>query len=295
VRANYSKDWPSLEVEMKAINYRADFFLKAIKHFCDKRPIIERYFRGQLSCHHHGTDHAYCAVTTVMHRRLNQSEMPVFVGVGEITERFGPFTAVTRLQSLERCLVSGSQPVKPHLAALFRGRLGRGDMAVPFIYRRFDEKLSATMSLTRVQTEKLIDEIIEAPPEIVDRLPDENGEDWGCSDILRTATDEGWTHHCGRDRTVRRKDAVISRSRLAMCSFALFTRARASSRDGLRRLVLGMTDKTLDDTKRLMGALLRMPPKPHSEMKIGKPKAKRHKSPKRKRATNALSASAKSA
>jgi hypothetical protein len=34
----------------------------------------------------------------------------------------------------------------------------------------------------------------------------------------------------------------------------------------------------LEDTKRLMAALGRMPPKPHEEMKLGKPKAKRRKS-----------------
>jgi hypothetical protein len=41
-----------------------------------------------------------------------------------------------------------------------------------------------------------------------------------------------------------------------------------------------MTKETDDlaQTKRLMGTLLRMPPKPHSEMKIGKPKAKSAKS-----------------
>jgi len=36
-------------------------------------------------------------------------------------------------------------------------------------------------------------------------------------------------------------------------------------------------DTKLKETKRLMGALLRMPPKPHSEMKIGKSKPKRKK------------------
>jgi hypothetical protein len=37
-----------------------------------------------------------------------------------------------------------------------------------------------------------------------------------------------------------------------------------------------MTEKKrLEDTKRLMGALLRMPPKPHSEMKIRKRGASR--------------------
>ncbi len=35
----------------------------------------------------------------------------------------------------------------------------------------------------------------------------------------------------------------------------------------------------LEETKRLMAALGRMPPKPHVEMKIGKPKAKSSKSP----------------
>jgi hypothetical protein len=46
-------------------------------------------------------------------------------------------------------------------------------------------------------------------------------------------------------------------------------------------------DEGLSDTKRLMGALLRMPPKPHSEMKIGKPVGKKKvrdaKKPKQRR------------
>jgi hypothetical protein len=34
--------------------------------------------------------------------------------------------------------------------------------------------------------------------------------------------------------------------------------------------------KEIEDTKRLMGALLRMPPKPHEEVKLGKRRRKRH-------------------
>jgi hypothetical protein len=37
-------------------------------------------------------------------------------------------------------------------------------------------------------------------------------------------------------------------------------------------------DNELDQAKKLMGALLRMPPKPHSEMKLGKSKGKPTKS-----------------
>jgi hypothetical protein len=40
----------------------------------------------------------------------------------------------------------------------------------------------------------------------------------------------------------------------------------------------------LEATKQLMGALLRMKPKQHDEMKLGKAKAKKTKSPAKKRA-----------
>jgi hypothetical protein len=38
-------------------------------------------------------------------------------------------------------------------------------------------------------------------------------------------------------------------------------------------------DDGLDEARRIMGALVRMPPKPHEDMKLGKPKTKKAKSP----------------
>jgi hypothetical protein len=35
-----------------------------------------------------------------------------------------------------------------------------------------------------------------------------------------------------------------------------------------------LADPKLEEAKRIMGALLRMPPKPHDEMKLGKPRRK---------------------
>jgi hypothetical protein len=43
-------------------------------------------------------------------------------------------------------------------------------------------------------------------------------------------------------------------------------------------------NEQIKQTKRLMGALLRMPPKPHSDMKIGKPKTKKDESPDKNKA-----------
>jgi len=54
-----------------------------------------------------------------------------------------------------------------------------------------------------------------------------------------------------------------------------------------------MTDKSLEATKRLMGALGRMPPKHHSEMKLGKPRAATDSSPLKKRRRPRTSAAAK--
>ena len=40
----------------------------------------------------------------------------------------------------------------------------------------------------------------------------------------------------------------------------------------------------LEETRRVMGALLRMPPKAHEDMKLNKPSGKKRASPKRKKA-----------
>ena len=48
------------------------------------------------------------------------------------------------------------------------------------------------------------------------------------------------------------------------------------------RIVHGETPDEMEDTKRIMAALVRQPPKPHEDMKLGKPRAKRAKSPQQK-------------
>jgi hypothetical protein len=44
---------------------------------------------------------------------------------------------------------------------------------------------------------------------------------------------------------------------------------------------MARSSDSLDLAKRVMGALLRQPPKPHDDMKIGKPKSKRAKAQKK--------------
>ncbi len=54
-------------------------------------------------------------------------------------------------------------------------------------------------------------------------------------------------------------------------------------------------DSELEHTKKLVGALLRMPPKPHSEMKLRKPNRKPTTSPRKKKASPDASAKPKTA
>lgn len=42
----------------------------------------------------------------------------------------------------------------------------------------------------------------------------------------------------------------------------------------------------IEETKRIMGALVRMPPKPHEDMKVGKGTRPKARSPRKKRSTN---------
>jgi hypothetical protein len=42
---------------------------------------------------------------------------------------------------------------------------------------------------------------------------------------------------------------------------------------------MGKAPNDMDQLKQIMGALVRMPPKPHDEMKLGKPRGKARKSP----------------
>jgi hypothetical protein len=61
----------------------------------------------------------------------------------------------------------------------------------------------------------------------------------------------------------------------------------------LKILAMTKTDPTKDpEFKRVLGNLLSAPPKPHSEMKLGKANAKRAKSPREKRGERAKPKSA---
>lgn len=190
----------SLEVRIKSINYIGDLLLEELKRFHDKRGIVERYLCGEIESHHHWSGH--CAKTVMVDAADHREKAAMLVGVGQFAQNPGPLTAVTRLQPLERCLVSGGQPVNPHFAELVFGRIGCGYTPIPALFRIFDHKLRDVRRLTSVQIEKLIDEVIEGGSEVVDRLPDENGEDWGRVDVPSTAK-KAASDHC-RDRTVRR-------------------------------------------------------------------------------------------
>jgi len=50
---------------------------------------------------------------------------------------------------------------------------------------------------------------------------------------------------------------------------------------------MGSEKDELEQAKRIMGALVRMPPKPHDQMKLGKPRGKPKKNPSKRSAKKA--------
>ena len=197
--------WPSLEVRIKSLNYVGNLLLEQLQRFYDKRSVRERYLSGDLECHHHWFEGAYCAKTTVVKSSIDSLQSPVFVGIGEVPKGSGPLATETRLQPLERCLMVGRKAMYPELAELSFWTTGRWEKLFPILFVAFDDKLRSTMFLSRIQAEKLKNEVIEGGSEIIDRLPNKDGNDWGSFDCLLSAAEES-AGYGSRDCPLRRKD-----------------------------------------------------------------------------------------
>jgi hypothetical protein len=286
VRKRIEGEWPSLEVRIESLNYVGNLLLEEVERFHDKRSVLERYLAGDLESHHHGSE--YCAITTTLVRGNGGGDkVPMLVGIGEVADFPGPLITETRLQPLNRCLVRGGELVKPHFAEFFVGRSRTWEVIIPTLFMVFNREFRSIARLSSIQIEQLVDEIVEGGPEIVDRLPDENGNDWGSFDTLRSAADKTGPGNHRADCALRRGDG--SNLTLKACDMLFCpTYSRASLIKGwLNAIGVHMTKNRdeLDETKRLMGALVRMKPKPHDEMKVGKgTKAKRQSRPKKARA-----------
>lgn len=186
-RKSIKKDWPSLEIAVKASQYRGYLLLEFLKRFYDRRSVIERYDTGEMTLHVHGLigDRWYCET---FYRRVRRNscrkvgggdnQVVMLVGIGQGSENRSPTTTLKRLQSLDRCLVPWGKerepglPAPPPYASMTLG----GEEGLPRIWVIFDRELSSLLSLSAVQVNKLVHEIVESRSQVIDQLSNENGD-----------------------------------------------------------------------------------------------------------------------
>ena len=196
-----SRDGPdltSLEVRLKSLNYIGDFLLQELERFYDARPVMERYLSGEAECHHHWQTEVggLCAVSRLDSDRPDEGQSPMLVGVGKAAKCLNPITAHTRLETLDRCLMFAGQAT-PFLT--------REEIA-PLLFRMFDRKVRVILRLSAVEIDKLISEIVEGRSEIVDRLPDQDGEDGASLDAGRRYVEQSGVVLADGDCRVRWKE-----------------------------------------------------------------------------------------
>lgn len=194
----------SLEIRIESLNYVGNFLLKELERFHDKRPILERYLCGDVELHHHGA--ATCVKSRAVVAVPDNCQQPgMLVDVGVKPDPLRPLATLERLQPLERCLVSGRERVQPALFAPLGGHSVAGICLVPTLFRVFNQKLRSILDLTRIKDGELVDEEIERSSEVVDCLPDEDGNEWWGFDSLLSAGEKSASGH-ETDCSLRRQD-----------------------------------------------------------------------------------------
>lgn len=169
--------------------------MEYLKRFYDRRSVVERYLKEDISIHVHGiatwidSDVKECCLTFntwvdddwPLGGRLNgknfresyDGQRSMLVWVGNVPERARPITTIVRLQKLYTCLVSERKALKARLPV----GSPKGSIA-PTLFATFDRKLCLLLNLAGIEDGKFIDKIIKGAAKVVYGLADEDAESW---------------------------------------------------------------------------------------------------------------------
>ena len=187
----------SLEIRIECIKRFGDLRLKLLQsvYVHDGRSSAELYMDGSLVIHIRGLVGAdrFCArfqkMNGVLSRGLRYCELPVFVGVGEVSNQLRPVASFIRLQPLDSCDMFIAQTFKIPT------------MPTPEdIFAILDRKLSFLLNRAGIKACELIDQIIECRTQIVNDFSNEDFDDVGnlgefyfeCSDDISRFIEGLW-------------------------------------------------------------------------------------------------------
>lgn len=167
----------SLKLRLEGIKCLSNLQFKLLEYFYGNNglPTSKLYASGEFGIHVHGVARGYrfCAILERIregntNRGLGDSEVPVFVRIGKVSEDACPIASVIRLQPLNQCNMfiakSFKEGVTPSPESLFH---------------IFNRKLRSIYNLLGIQTCQLIDEVIEGRTQIINNFSDENTNDKG--------------------------------------------------------------------------------------------------------------------
>jgi len=163
-----------LKLGSESFDNFGDFMLEYLKRLYDKRPIFERYVEGEIEVHLHfdwngsGWCFRYRGLNDGhggLPSRKQDTEVFVFVFIGEGPQCASPFASIARLVLLDHCDMFSADAVKEGLEASRES-----------LYRIFDRKLRSRLLNTRIETRQVEHQVIQGAAEIVNDLTGDGGK-----------------------------------------------------------------------------------------------------------------------
>jgi hypothetical protein len=169
-----------LELRVEVTKDLGNLRLELLKAFYDRRSIAERYLDNNIALHVHvlSGKNSFCATWRKSddNRADDSSKVPVFVGIGQITEPSYPVASSVRLQPLDSCDMFGGQGVPKVVSC---------EEFLESFFRICDGKLCAIYDSLGIEAGQLIHQIVQGNTQMLGDLSDQY------TDLRRSSDYEG--------------------------------------------------------------------------------------------------------
>ena len=167
VRRDANGELSPLELRVEVTKDLGNLRLELLKTFYDRRSVAERYLDGNIALHVHllTGKNSFCAAWRKSdgNRTDDSSKVPVFVGVGQITEPSYPVASAERLQPLDGCDVFGGQGIPKVVSC---------EKALESFFRICDRKLRVIYDSLGIKAGQLIHQVLQGTTQVLRDLSD---------------------------------------------------------------------------------------------------------------------------
>ncbi len=172
-----------LELRLESLKDLDGHVNQLFKAFYDRRAIAERYSDQSIAIHIHLLTSELCFRYMVVYsndyRAFDDSEMLMFLWVGQVSKRPKQLMSVVRLKPLKSCDVFPFQSTEMPL------------LPTEVLFRIYNDKLCVIYDRFGVKAGQLINQVVQSGPKVVNHISDEsaNSEGSGLVDDARGSPD----------------------------------------------------------------------------------------------------------